>query len=162
MNKKITDYNLIILKNTEYEIDSIINNLEIKDIIENKELFLASYMSLKSIEKYSDLSHILIYTNKNAILVNNYIDIILKLNIININKNNYYNQVLYSNNKLNIKNELVKFQNASWAIISCVYIFSEGFDCPRLNGVVFGENMDSEINLAITNCDIILWTLKII
>ena len=26
LNKKITDYNLIILKNTEYEIDSIIKN----------------------------------------------------------------------------------------------------------------------------------------
>jgi predicted helicase len=154
-NKKITDYNLIIIKNTESEIDLIINNLNVKqdDIIsikKNKELFLSAFMALKSIETYEDLTHLLIYTNKteNAELVKNFIDIILKLNIINVDKNNYYNKALHSNNKDSIfENELKEFTKSNWGIISCVYIFGEGFDCPKLNGVVFGENMDSDIRI---------------
>jgi predicted helicase len=56
-NKKITDYNLVILKNTEDEINNIINGLNLVDnnevknsIIHNKNLFLSAFMSLKSIE----------------------------------------------------------------------------------------------------------------
>ena len=162
-NNKITDYNLIILKNTEDEIDNIINglNLASKDeIMHHKDLFLSAYMSLKSIEKYNDLTHILIYTNKteNAELVKKYINIILNLNIINIDKENYYNNALHSNSKENLNDiklldgsikegEITKFKNASWGIISSVYIFGEGFDCPVLNGVVFCENMESDIRI---------------
>uniref|UniRef100_A0A6C0EF14 Helicase ATP-binding domain-containing protein n=1 Tax=viral metagenome TaxID=1070528 RepID=A0A6C0EF14_9ZZZZ len=162
-NKKITDYNLIILKNTENEINNIINSLNLddnEDIIYHKDLFLSAFMALKSIEKYNDLTHILIYTNKteNSELVKKYIDVILELNIININKENYYNKALHSNSKEKLNDiklldssikvgELTKFMKASWGIISSVYIFSEGFDCPRLNGVVFGENMESDIRI---------------
>jgi predicted helicase len=162
-NKKITDYNLIILKNTEEEINKIIINLglsENKELLDNKNLFLSAYMALKSIEKYNDLTHILIYTNKteNANLVNVYIDIILKLNIININKENYYNKALHSNSNENLNDirlsdnmikegEISKFKKASWGIISSVYIFGEGFDCPKLNGVIFCENMESDIRI---------------
>jgi predicted helicase len=168
-NKKITDYNLIILKNTEDEINNIINSLHLDEdednenknsIIEHKDLFLSAFMSLKSIEKYNDLTHILIYTNKteNAELVKKYIDIILKLNIINIDKENYYNKALHSKNLENLNDvkifdglikegEITQFKKASWGIISSVYIFAEGFDCPKLNGVVFAENMESEIRI---------------
>ena len=54
----------------------------------HKDLFLSAFMSLKSIEKYNGLTHILIYTNKieNSELVQNFIDVILTLNIINIDK----------------------------------------------------------------------------
>ena len=104
-NQKITDYNVVILKNTEEEIDNIINSLKLKDatdknnIMNNKELFLSAYMALKSIEKYEDLTHILVYTNKtsNADLVIRIIEIILKLDIINIKKENYYVKSLHSN-----------------------------------------------------------------
>jgi predicted helicase len=166
-NKKITDYNLIILKNTEYEIDYIINSLNlgendevISSIMHHKELFLSAFMALKSIEQYNVLTHLLIYTNKteNCELVKKYIDIILELNIININKENYYNKALHSNSKENLNDikllngkikdgEITKFKKASWGIISSVYIFGEGFDCPVLNGVVFGEKMESDIRI---------------
>ena len=166
-NKKITDYNLVILKNTEDEINNIINSLNLDDNIEvqnsimhHKDLFLSAFMSLKSIEKYNELTHILIYTNKteNSELVKKYIDVILTLNIININKENYYNKALHSNSKENLNDiklsdgsikegEISKFKKAPWGIISSVYIFGEGFDCPKLNGVVFGENMDSDIRI---------------
>jgi predicted helicase len=151
-NKKITDYHLIILKNTEEEINNIINSLnfsENEEIINHKDLFLSAFMALKSIEKYNDLTHILIYTNKteNSELVKKYIDVILKLNILNINKENYYNKALHSNSNYKIKDEITKFENAKWGIISSVYIFVEGFDCPRLNGVIFSENMESDIRI---------------
>ncbi len=160
-HKKITDYNLIILKNTEEEINYIINYCSIEEHLKNyKELFLAAFMSLKSIEKYNDLTHILIYTNKteHSELIKQFIDIILDLDIINIIKSNYYNKALHSNSKENLhdiklpnntikEGEISKFTNASWGIISSVYIFGEGFDCPKLNGVVFGENMYSDIRI---------------
>ena len=161
-NKKITDYNLIIIKNTEDDVDNIINSLNLSDtsIIDNKDLFLSAFMSLKAFEKYNDLTHILVYTNKteNSELVKKYIDIILELNIININKDNYYNKALHSKIKEHLNDiklsdgtiqdgEITKFKKASWGIISCVYILSEGFNCPKLNGVVFGENMDSDVRI---------------
>jgi predicted helicase len=157
-NKKITDYNLVILKNTEEEINNIISSLKLgnnKEIINNKDLFLSAFMSLKSIEKYNDLTHILIYTNKteNCELVKKYIDIILELDIININKENYYNKALHSKSPGKLQDdsikdgEITKFRKASWGIISSVYIFGEGFDCPKLNGVIFAENMESDIRI---------------
>jgi len=166
-NKKITDYNLVILKNTEDEINNIINSLNLGEnnefqnsIMHHKDLFLSAFMSLKSIEKYTELTHILIYTNKteNSELVEKYINVILTLNIININKENYYNKSLHSKSSENLNDiklsdgsikegEISKFKKASWGIISSVYIFGEGFDCPKLNGVVFGENMESDIRI---------------
>jgi len=166
-NKKITDYNLVILKNTEDEINNIINSLNLGEnnevqnsIMHHKDLFLSAFMSLKSIEKYTELTHILIYTNKteNSELVKKYIDVLLTLNIININKENYYNKSLHSKSSENLNDiklpdgsikegEISKFKKASWGIISSVYIFGEGFDCPKLNGVVFGENMESDIRI---------------
>ena len=166
-NKKITDYKLVILKNTEDQINNIINSLNLgknkevqNSIMDNKNLFLSAFMSLKSIEKYNDLTHILIYTNKteNAELVKRYIDVILELNIININKENYYNKSLHSKSSEELNDiklpdgsvkegEITKFKKASWGIISSVYIFGEGFDCPKLNGVIFCENMESDIRI---------------
>ena len=60
-NKKITDYNILVLKNTEDEVDEIITNLRLNII--NKEIFISCYMCLKSFEKYNDLTHLLLYTN---------------------------------------------------------------------------------------------------
>jgi predicted helicase len=147
-NNKITDYNLLILKNNESEINNIISNLKNNIIIENKELFLAAYMTLKSIIQYSKLKHVLIYTNttNSADLVENYIEIIIQSKIIDIG-NNYYNKSLHSGNTNNINSEIKKFINSPIGIISSVYIFGEGFDCPSLYGVVFAENMDSDIRI---------------
>lgn len=134
-NKKITDYNILILKNTEKEVNEIINNLKIN--VCNTDLFISSYMCLKSFEKYNNLTHLLLYTNtiEESDLANDYIDNILDLNILSIKKENIYNKSLHSKNCNNLKKEIDKFENSIYGIISCVYIFGEGFDLPKLNGV---------------------------
>lgn len=154
-NKKITDYNLLILSNTEKEINDITNELKID--VKNKELFMSAFMSLKSFEKYKDISHILICCNTtdNSDKISEYIDKILNKNIIKIDKKDFYNNSLHSNKKINIdledkNNEIEKFKQSKYGIISSVYIFGEGFDLPKLNGVVFAENMISDIRIVQT------------
>lgn len=144
-NKKITDYNLLVLHNSINEILIIGNALNI--CLDNYELFLSAIMVLKSIAKYEDLTHIVLYTNsiENAIIIKDYIDEILSKNIFDFD--NIYNEALYSNNKINLEQEIKNFSKAKIGIISSVYIFGEGFDLPKLNGVCFCENMNSEIRI---------------
>ena len=146
-NKKITDYNILVLKNTEKEVDEIISSLKL-DVI-NKEIFISCYMCLKSFEKYNDLTHLLMYTSTTdeAELSTKYINKILELNIVSIPKEKIYNNFLHNKNRKYLDNELDKFKNASYSIISCVKIFGEGFDLPKLNGVCVACNMKSEIRI---------------
>ena len=144
-NKKITDYNILVLKNDENIIDEIIRGFN----VDNKDIFISCYMSLKSFEKYNDLTHLLLYTNtiENAELAAKYIDKILSLNILTIQSDKIYNKALHSKNSIDLNNELYEFKNKPYGIISCVYIFGEGFDFPKLNGVCIAENMQSETRI---------------
>lgn len=146
-NKKITDYNMLVLKNTEDEVDEIINNLKIS--VCNKEIFISCFMCLKSFEKYNDLTHLLLYTNttEDAEQANKYIAEILALNILSIPKENIYNNALHSKNCGNLSREVNEFKRMPYGIISCVYIFGEGFDLPKLNGVCIAGNMQSETRI---------------
>tara|TARA_B110001450_G_scaffold254102_1_gene278829 strand:+ start:804 stop:3047 length:2244 start_codon:yes stop_codon:yes gene_type:complete len=146
-NKKITDYNILVLKNTEDEVDEIITNLRLNII--NKEIFISCYMCLKSFEKYNDLTHLLLYTNttEDAELSKKYINKILSLNVLSIQKEQIYNNALHSKDDNNFDNEVYKFKNTPFGIISCIYIFGEGFDLPKLNGVCIAVNMQSETRI---------------
>ena len=149
-NNKITDYNILVIKNTIEEVDHIIRTLKIK--VKDKNIFISCYMCLKSLEKYDDLTHILLYTNtvQEAEQAKKYIDDILSLNIVSIDKEKIYNNALHSNNEKRDKfldNEINKFKNMSYGIISCIYIFGEGFDMPKLNGVCISSNMKSIIRI---------------
>lgn len=146
-NKKITDYNILVLKNKDYEVDTIINSLGLSVI--NKELFISCYMTLKAFEKYNELTHLLLYTNTtdDAELCKKYINDILSLNILSIPKESIYNDSLHSKNCNNLEKEVYKFKNSPYGIISCVYIFGEGFDLPKLNGVCIAANMQSETRI---------------
>ena len=145
-NNKITDYNILLLDNKEEEIIDIIKKLNIDEII-NIELFMSCYTTLKSIEENINLTHLLLYTNtiKEAELTKKYINYILTLYIIKIK--DIYNNSLYSTNKKILNKELEKFKNSKYGIISCVYLFGEGFDLPKLNGICIACNMNSNIRI---------------
>jgi predicted helicase len=152
-NKKITDFKVYVLYNTIHEMRAIARHSMGKDKIDDKnmELFTAAFMTLKSLERHHDLTHILIYTNttENSDLVVRYMLDILEyqqLNIANLSNEDIYIKSLHSNTSGgNFQKEVKKFTDARIGIISCVYIFGEGFDLPRLNGVAMAENMISPI-----------------
>ncbi len=129
-NKKITDYNILVLKNNE---------------VINDEIYMSCCMCLKSFEKYSDLTHILLYTNttEDAELAKKYIDEISS----SISKDKIYNNCIHSRNCNDLDKEINKFKQSQYGIISCVYIFGEGFDLPKLNCVCVAGNMFSEIRI---------------
>ncbi len=142
-NKLITDYNILVLKNTLDDVDSIIHYYKIQ--VSNKDLFISAYMCLKSMQQYNHLSHILIYTNKieDAILTHSYVEQLLpSFGITDI-----YNKVLHSGNCDDVQSEITDFKDSKLGIISCVYIFGEGVDIPELNGVCIAGKMNSEIRI---------------
>jgi superfamily II DNA or RNA helicase len=149
-NNVITDYKAVVIKTDVETIEDILSDLEIDLQDKNKELFVATYMTLKSLDSYDDLTHILCYTNtkENAELVKTYIDLLLDKNIFDLlNKNKFYNKALHSDSNCNLTNEVNIMKSKQYGIISCVYIFGEGFNLPKLNGVCFVENMVSTIRI---------------
>ena len=147
-HKKITDYKVVLLKNTEEQVNNIIKNIGLS--INNKELFISAYLSLKSIQKYIDLTHILIYCNKtdNATLIIKYITIIIEKGLIQFEPNTLYYKDYHSNLIDKSESEyLNKFKQSKFGILSCVYQLGEGTNIPELNGVVFAENMESTIRI---------------
>jgi superfamily II DNA or RNA helicase len=143
------------LSNTEKEIDNIIKELKLK--IEDKNLFLSAFMTLKAISEYKKLTHVLVCCNRNesADIISNYVSLLLEKNIFSIDPKYFYNNSLHTGKKINIDlndedNEIQKFKESRYGIISSVYIFGEGFDLPKLNGVVFAENMISDIRIVQT------------
>ena len=152
-NHKITDYHVLLLKNTKEQILEIMNDLDLDP--NHYDLFISAYMTLKSLDQYKDnrekLTHVLIYTNTtaNSTLVRRFIDdLIDRGDVVNISREDIYNNDIFSNRKdINIVDEINEFKRAKYGIISCVYMFGEGFDVPELNGVTFAENMQSDIRI---------------
>ena len=149
-NNVITDYKVVVLKATGNTIDDIIEDLDIQLDDKTCEIFISAYMTLKSIDSYDDLSHVLCYTNTtaHADLMQTFIDILLdKGTFQSLDKNEFYNKALHSNSKCTLIHEVDIMKNKKHGIISCVYIFGEGFNLPKLNGVCFVENMDSIVRI---------------
>jgi len=145
-NGFITDYNVVLYENQNTEIDNII---EICNIVKYIDIFKSCYMVLKAFCEYNDLNCILLYVNskQNADIAKKYIDILIDNNIFNINKDEIYNKSLHSDSKVNIKEEVNKARGFKFSIISCVFMFGEGFNEPKLNGVCIADNMKSNIRI---------------
>lgn len=140
----------------DYVIQTIITNEEkmeehlIKFNItedKNKRLFLSSFISLKSIfDQHSH--HLLIYSNnkENSIILIKYIKMLLKNNYFNISDLYYshYNSDMTHSQQQEILN---KYNEAPFGIITCVYCLGEGYDNKKIDGVVFSENMSSNIRI---------------
>ena len=136
----------------DYVIQTIITNeqqLSRFHIIEenDKRLFLSAFASLKSIfDGHSH--HLLIYSNNkdNSLKLIQYIKMLLDDNYFDIPDlyySNYHSEMKSKDQKEIINN----FEKAKFGIITCVYCLGEGWDFPLLDGVVFAENMTSNIRI---------------
>jgi superfamily II DNA or RNA helicase len=140
----------------DYVIQTIITNeeeLEQQLLVFNitkendKRLFLSAYASLKSIFDRNS-HHLLVYLNNkdNSLKLIQYIKMLLDDNyfdIPNLYYSNYHSEMTLTYQKEIINN----FEKAEFGIITCVYCLGEGWDFPLLDGVVFAENMTSNIRI---------------
>jgi len=113
----------------------------------DKRLLLSAYAGLKSIAD-GHSHHLLIYVNNkdHALKVNSYIEKLLSDSYFTLD-DLYSSNYDSSMNKDTQKNILAAFEKAHYGIITCVYCLGEGWDFPLLDGVVFAENMTSNIRI---------------
>ena len=142
----ICDYNIQTIITNEEQLEQQLSRFHI--IEENdKRLFLSAFASLKSIfDGHSH--HLLIYSNNmdNSMKLIQYIKMLLDDNYFDIPELYYSNY--HSEMKSKAKKEIIhNFEKAKFGIITCVYCLGEGWDFPLLDGVVFAENMTSNIRI---------------
>jgi superfamily II DNA or RNA helicase len=142
----VCDYVIQTIITNEEQLDQNLTFLNIYEKTEKK-LFLSAFASLKSIfEGHSH--HLLIYSNnkENSLKIIDYVKIILDngyFNLPNLYYSNYHGEM-----KSIIQNKIIdNFKKAIIGIIACVYCLGEGWDFPLLDGVVFAENMSSNIRI---------------
>ena len=142
----ICDYVIQTIITNEEQLEQQLSRFHI--IEENdKRLFLSAFASLKSIfDGHSH--HLLIYSNNkdNSLKLIQYIKMLLDDNYFDIPDlyfSNYHSEMKSKDQKGIINN----FEKAKFGIITCVYCLGEGWDFPLLDGVVFAENMTSNIRI---------------
>jgi superfamily II DNA or RNA helicase len=142
----ICDYVIQTIITNEEQLEQQLSRFHI--IEENdKRLFLSAFASLKSIfDGHSH--HLLIYSNNkdNSLKLIQYIKMLLDDNYFDLPElyqSNYHSEMKSKDQKEIIKN----FEKAKFGIITCVYCLGEGWDFPLLDGVVFAENMTSNIRI---------------
>lgn len=144
-NNIICDYVIQTMITSEEKLEYYFNKF---NIIEDndKRLFLSTIASLKSINE-NHSHHLLIYTNNmdNSFKIMKYIEILLdnSFNIPELYYSNYHSEI----NQNKQKEILCNFEKSKYGIITCVYCLGEGWDFPLLDGVVFAENMTSNIRI---------------
>jgi len=142
----ICDYVIQTIITNEEQLEQQLSRFHI--IEENdKRLFLSAFASLKSIfDGHSH--HLLIYSNNkdNSLKLIQYIKMLLDDNYFDIPDlyySNYHSEMKSKDQKEIINN----FEKTKFGIITCVYCLGEGWDFPLLDGVVFAENMTSNIRI---------------
>ena len=147
-NKYITDYEVITVRVEETTLCNIM--ADVLGLISHQEIFLAAFVMLESMTRCPDLTHIIAYCNTcdSADLLNSFISKLLGKRFGKL-KNNFYHKALDSESLKNTKldMEVKTFEESPMGIISSVYIFGEGLDIPKVNGVCVVENMLSEIRI---------------
>ena len=140
----------------DYVIQTIITNeeqleeqlLRFRITEENdKRLFLSAFATLKSIfDRHSH--HLLIYLNNkdNSSKLIQYIKMLLDDNYFDM-PDLYYSEYHSNMNSTKQSGILNNFEKAKFGIITCIYCLGEGWDFPLLDGVVFTENMTSNIRI---------------
>jgi superfamily II DNA or RNA helicase len=149
INKKIVcDYVVHAILNDKDEMNQLLTKYKITND-EDARLFLSAYVSLRNIND-GNSHHLLIYVNskKNSLKLIKYLDMLLKKD------DEYFKipEIFFSEYHSNMKKYklnmiLNKFEHCKNGIITCVYCLGEGWDFPLLDGVVFAENMTSDIRI---------------
>lgn len=139
-NNIITDFNIQLMildkENIEY-------NKNILCAFNNKKLYIAAFIALNNL-KLGLSKHILIYANsiENTNILINYINLFIFNKIFTFG-NDFKFMSYTSKNKNNIN----CMEDYKLTILISVYSLGEGFDLPRLDTVIFSENMISEIRI---------------
>jgi len=142
----VCDYFIQTIITDEDQIDEHFEKFGISEETD-KRLFLSAFSSLKSIfEGHSH--HLLIYSNnkENSLKLVEYIKLLLDNNYFDLPDlyfSNYHSLMKSKHQKKIIDN----FKESSFGIITCVYCLGEGWDFPKLDAVVFSENMSSNIRI---------------
>uniref|UniRef100_A0A6C0KSI1 Helicase ATP-binding domain-containing protein n=1 Tax=viral metagenome TaxID=1070528 RepID=A0A6C0KSI1_9ZZZZ len=152
-NNIVCDYIIQTLYTNEDQLNTLAllitnqGNNTSNDDENDKRLLLSAYAGLKSIAD-GHSHHLLIYVNnkEHALKVNSYIEKLLSESYFSVD-NLYCSNYDSSMNKETQKNILASFEKAHYGIITCVYCLGEGWDFPLLDGVVFAENMTSNIRI---------------
>ena len=113
----------------------------------DKRMFLSAFASLKSIN--DGYSHrLLIYSNnkENSLKLIKYIQLLLENKYFHL-PDLYFSEYNSDLDKRTQKKIITDFEHNKECIITCVYCLGEGWDCPLLDGVVFSENMTSNIRI---------------
>jgi len=143
-NDVICDYVVQTIVTNEEMLDIQLDDLSIT-VDEDKRLLLSAFAAIKSI-KGRHSHHLLIYANKQE-NSNKIIEYIEKILLINPVEGLYCNCYHSKMTQVEQMKTIEQFTKAKYAIISCVYCLGEGWDFPLLDGVVFAENMDSNIRI---------------
>jgi superfamily II DNA or RNA helicase len=145
----VCDYVIQTLVSCEQDLSEIhVDGLEL-ETDGDKRLLFAAFSALKSID-CRDSHHLLFYCNSvaNCKKVVRYMNILLKKKYFSLeSKDLIYEKYDSETNEKKLKNNLENFQNSAAGILVCVYCLGEGYDLPLLDGVVFGENMTSNIRI---------------
>ena len=142
----ICDYVIQTIITNEEKLGDQLSNFKIVED-NDKRLFLSAYASLKSIfEGHSH--HLLIYSNNmdNSLKIIEYLKKLLDNKYFDIPElyfSNYHSDMKSKDQREILKN----FEKSKYGIITCVYCLGEGWDFPLLDGVVFAENMSSNIRI---------------
>ena len=142
----ICDYVIQTIITNEEQLEQQLSGFHI--IEENdKRLFLSAFASLKSIfDGHSH--HLLIYSNNkdNSLKLIQYIKMLLDDNYFDIH-DLYYSNYHSEMNSKDQKEIINNFEKGKFGIITCVYCLGEGYDNHNIDGVVFAENMTSNIRI---------------
>jgi len=142
----ICDYDIQTIIANEEQLEQQLSRFHILEE-NNKRLFLSAYTSLKSIFE-GNSHHLLIFANNkdNSSKIIHYIKLLLNDNYFDIPELYYsnYDSEMKSGQQKEILNN---FDKAKFGIITCIYCLGEGYDNPNIDGVVFAENMTSNIRI---------------
>jgi DNA or RNA helicases of superfamily II len=142
----ICDYVVQTILTKEEHLDDHFRHFHV-DTDNDKRLFLSAFATLKSI--YDQHSHhLFVYSNNKE----NAVKLVEMMNKLIIHRYfelpETYISEYHSDMKAVIQKQVLSnFKTSKYGVIACVYCLGEGYDLPLLDGVVFAENMSSNIRI---------------